>query len=310
MARKRGKELTKRISKWLVGLGVVVAIAGCGEENERAGTLSSQERPGQIHPSAAASVSATNGATSGSAQERWSDEPAPWKNSALYAFLHQTLEEASQPVLPLGAQRPPDVTITGKSVGKIFEEVKRRWAEVTFATPSGTLRRPVAVLETECGDMEIALWPEVAPNHVRAFVALAESGYYDGLFFEMRLGERQQDQLPRAIGGGSPQANAQTAASIGLWLKPEILLPEQAKARGVRHQAGTVFCHWLGCFFYIGLNEAPMWDGEFVIFGEVQRNLGVAERIYDRLAEEADPPQIRRMIIRWHDTGKLLTDQR
>jgi cyclophilin family peptidyl-prolyl cis-trans isomerase len=233
-----------------------------------------------------------------------------WKQSAMYAFLHQPFEEAIQPAVPLGARRPPDVTITGKSVGKLFEEVKRRWSAVTFATETGTLRRPIATVETELGEMDIALWPEVAPNHVRAFVALAECGYYDGLFFEIRLGDRKDSSLPRAIGGGSPEANAQESASIGFWLKPEILRPEQAKARGIRHQAGTVFCHWLGCFFYISLTEAPMWDGEFVIFGEVVRNINVAEQIFDRLAEESNPPQIRQVRIQWHDTGKALNDLR
>ncbi|GBD36658.1 hypothetical protein HRbin36_01785 [bacterium HR36] len=293
---------------WQAGVGYllvagVILLAGCGEDSQEA---NSATHVSTTVPSAD-SVSGTKAALP-AASEASSTPAASWKQTPIYAFLHQPFEEAVQPVVPMGARRPPDVTITGKSVGKLYEEVKRRWSEITFATPSGTLRQPIAVMDTELGELELALRPEIAPNHVRAFVALVESGYYDGLFFEIRLGDRNERALPRAIGGGSPEANAQDAASIGFWLKPEILLPEQAKARGVRHQAGTLFCHWLGCFFYIGLNEAPMWDGEFVIFGEVVRNIEVAERIYDRLGDEGNPPQIRSMRITWRDTGKPVSE--
>lgn len=297
----------KQAAIWSVWLSALALLIGCGDEFGN-GSPSGSQAPAHLgnntkvepggEPKASASALAPHAADEG------------WKQTAIYTFLHQPFEEAIQPTVPLGVRRPPDVTITGKSVGKLFEEVKRRWSEITFATSLGTLRRPMAKVETELGELEIACWPEIAPNHVRAFVALAEIGYYDGLFFEMRLGDRQEANLPRAIGGGSPEANAQASASIGFWLKPEILLPAQAQARGVRHKPGTVFCQWLGCFFYIGLTEAPMWDGEFVIFGEVVRNLNLAELIFDRLAEGSNPPQIRRVRIQWQDTGKALADLR
>lgn len=303
VARQQAVGMTQLAGSWLVAVAGLIFAPGCGEEEaNQLGSASSS----LTSTLATAHVEFAPAATSASSTA----DNADWKQTPIYAFLHQPFEEAVQPMVPPGARRPPDVTVTGKSVGKLFEEIKRRWSAITFATESGTLRQPRAMVETEVGEMEIALWPEIAPNHVRAFVALAESGYYDGLFFELRLGERQQASLPRAIGGGSPEANAQESASIGFWLKPEILLPEQAKARGVRHQPGTLFCHWLGCFFYIGLTEAPMWDGEFVIFGQVERNLNVAEQIFDRLAEESNPPQIRQVRIQWRDTGKALSQLR
>src|SRR3972149_1519832 len=40
-----------------------------------------------------------------------------------------------------------------------------------------------AVIETKYGNMEIRLFPEVAPGHVENFVKLAKEGFYDGTIF-------------------------------------------------------------------------------------------------------------------------------
>mgnify|MGYP000676688300 CR=1 FL=1 len=297
------------LSEMLLALSLVAIASGCGQR-ETGTRYTGEAKPNS--PVAKATNSASerwltlHAASRDGGRDNSTSHDQCWKQTPIYAFLHQPFEEAIQSSPPVGARRPPDVTVTEKSVGKLFETVRQRWPEIVFVTETGQLKRPLAELDTELGAIEMELWPEVAPNHVRAFVALAECGYYDGLFFELRLGDRAASDVPRAIGGGSPEANALETTSIGFWLKPEILLPEKAAARGIRHRPGSVFCHWLGCFFYIGLTEAPMWDGEYVIFGQVKQGLETAERIFDALGEDAHPPQIRRISIRWHDTGKGL----
>src|SRR5882672_1938433 len=39
------------------------------------------------------------------------------------------------------------------------------------------------VLNTNQGEMEFEMWPDVAPNHVRNFLDLAYTGFYDGVIF-------------------------------------------------------------------------------------------------------------------------------
>ena len=39
------------------------------------------------------------------------------------------------------------------------------------------------ILKLTYGDVEIELYPEKAPNHVKRFKELAESGKYDGVVF-------------------------------------------------------------------------------------------------------------------------------
>lgn len=51
--------------------------------------------------------------------------------------------------------------------------------------------QPTAVIKTSLGDITVALYPEEAPLAVENWIALAESGYYDGLrFHEMIPGLR------------------------------------------------------------------------------------------------------------------------
>src|SRR5207248_3386798 len=42
---------------------------------------------------------------------------------------------------------------------------------------------PISVIKTKFGDIHIKLYPDVAPNHVRNFIQLAKSGFYNGTIF-------------------------------------------------------------------------------------------------------------------------------
>ncbi|HJT20864.1 MAG TPA: peptidylprolyl isomerase, partial [Nitrospira sp.] len=44
-------------------------------------------------------------------------------------------------------------------------------------------KSPRAIIKTKFGEMEIAFFPEKAPNHVNNFIKLAKSGYYNGTVF-------------------------------------------------------------------------------------------------------------------------------
>ena len=46
-----------------------------------------------------------------------------------------------------------------------------------------TLTDPVVIIETDLGKIVIGFFPNDAPNHVRNFIALSQSGDYDGTLF-------------------------------------------------------------------------------------------------------------------------------
>ncbi len=178
---------------------------------------------------------------------------------------------------------PPAATRTGKSVGKLFEEVRDSWDKVPLATDAGKLVAYSATLETDLGVIEIDFRADLAPNHVRNFVALARAGYYDGLVFDRAI---DQESEPPAVNkvqlieAGCPVGTGDSPyGSIGYWLKAEV-------SDKVTHDEGAVgACHGeeqdtAACKFYINLHKAPFLDGSFTVFGKVSKGLDVARKIF------------------------------
>ena len=65
---------------------------------------------------------------------------------------------------------------------------------------------PVVTITMESGDViKIELYPEIAPNTVNNFIALCNSGYYNGIIFHRVI----KDFM---IQGGDPQGNGMGGA--------------------------------------------------------------------------------------------------
>jgi peptidyl-prolyl cis-trans isomerase B (cyclophilin B) len=222
--------------------------------------------------------------------------------------LHQPFIEAVYLEPPEGQLRPPDQTKAGKNVAKLYETVAGRdgvgglWDEVKFNTPDGKRINYQADIKTDQGNIHIEFLPDVAPNHVRNFIALAKAGYYDGLEFDRTVYEElpgEKGTFLEYLEAGCPLGTADPAyGSIGYWLKPE--LSDQAK-----HEAGTVGA-WhaeevetAACKFYITLDKAPWMDGNWTVFGKVTQGLDVARAIRTQPVrkDEQDRPE-RPVVIR------------
>jgi cyclophilin family peptidyl-prolyl cis-trans isomerase len=196
--------------------------------------------------------------------------------------LHQPFAEATISDPPGEWQRPPDVTMTNKSVGKLYEQVVKIWDDIRFSAPNGKRLAYRATLDTEWGEIEITLRPDLAPNHVRSFVALARVGYYDGLVFERTIREEVEgspDAKLELIEAGCPTGTGDAGyGSIGYWLRPEF-------NSEVTHEDGTVGASHgeqadtAACKFYINLAKAPFMDGNYTVFGKVTKGLNVARKI-------------------------------
>jgi cyclophilin family peptidyl-prolyl cis-trans isomerase len=172
--------------------------------------------------------------------------------------------------------------VANKSIGKLYTEVVSLWDTIRFVAPSGKRLNYRAVLDTEMGQIEIALLPDLAPNHVRSFVALSRAGYYDGLVFDRTVHEDVEgrpDAKRETLEAGCPLGTGEARyGSIGYWLKPEF---SQAT-----HEEGTVGAvhgeqeDTAACKFYITVSRAPFMDGNFTVFGRVTSGLDVARKIF------------------------------
>ncbi len=189
----------------------------------------------------------------------------------------------------------PAQTAAGKSVGKLYLDVVKRWDEIRFVSSAGKPVRYSATVQTQLGSIELTLRPDLAPNHVRSFVALAEAGYYDGLVFERTL-RQQSDTRPgekaELIEAGCPLATGQLGyGSIGYWLKPEFN-PQAV------HETGTVGA-WhdenestAACKFYITLCRMPEMDSHYTVFGRLTDGLEVARKILSQpVRNDPDHPE-------------------
>ncbi len=192
----------------------------------------------------------------------------------------QSFAEATRAEPPADFQRPADLTLTGKSTGKLYSELVALWPSIELVGPDSKLIPYTATIETEVGTIEMVLRSDLAPNHVRNFICLARLGYYDGLVFERTVHAKPTDQPEvEILEGGCPLGTGDIGVgSLGYWLKPEY-----SKAN---HEAGTIGAprgadaDTACCRFYMTLDKAPFLDGNFTIFGQVTTGLDVAKRIF------------------------------
>lgn len=204
---------------------------------------------------------------------------------------------------PQGEMRPPDLSINGKKVAKIFEAVANDlWDKANFRDSDGRRVKYQALLATELGDIQIDLYGDIAPNHVRSFVALIRAGYYDGMKFYYTFNHEVEGVPVGYIESGCPKGTGEDGyGSVGYWLRPEF-------SDKVTHEPGTIGAclretdDTAACRFYITTVALPKMDGRFTAFGKVTRGLDVVRTINTRPADEMDRPQqpvtIKSVIIR------------
>src|SRR6266849_11102304 len=152
---------------------------------------------------------------------------------------------------------PVEKTMAGKPIGPLFEKVKKGWDAVELITGDKKKLTYVAALETDHGSIEITLRPDLAPNHVRSFVALIQAGYYDGLVFERTVTEQAEQGVVNLIEGGAPDGGTKPSTDgIGYWLKPEIN-PAATHEEGTIGAPHGVEADTAACRCYIMVSKAP-----------------------------------------------------
>ncbi len=267
----------------LAALALGAGLTGCGKQEPAADNNEAPRTP----------PVARIGAQTAPAQTAASPTQDPAPAAAPAAKRHVPFKDAVLPEPPLD-QWLPDKTRAGKSVGKLYERISAPgglWDQVVFVTPQGQRVNYTATIKTDLGSIQIELWPDVAPAHVRNFVALARAGYYDGLEFDRTLREELEGAKGsyfECLEGGCPLGTAEPGyGSIGYWLKPEL-------SDKVKHEEGTVGA-WhaeevetAACKFYITLSKAPWMDGNWTVFGKVVRGLDVARTIVTRPVRQDD----------------------
>ena len=122
--------------------------------------------------------------------------------------------------------------------------------------------------------MEGELYPDVAPQSVYNFIALANSGYYNGLIFHRVIpGFMIQGGCPDGTGMGGP----------GYCIKGEFFYNgfknELRHKRGVLSMARSQSPNSAGSQFFIMHNDAKHLDGQYAAFGKVTSGIETVDAI-------------------------------
>ena len=137
------------------------------------------------------------------------------------------------------------------------------------------MSNPLVAIEMEDGGvMKGELYPEIAPNTVNNFIALANSGYYDGLIFHRVIpGFMIQGGCPQGTGTGGP----------GYSIKGEFtsngFQNDLKHTLGVLSMARTMIPDSAGSQFFIMVADAPHLDREYAAFGKITENAEKAVEI-------------------------------
>lgn len=134
---------------------------------------------------------------------------------------------------------------------------------------------PEFVITMEDGNtMKGELYPEIAPESVGNFIALANSGFYDGLIFHRVIpGFMIQGGCPKGTGTGGPGYNIK-----GEFKQNGVDNPLK-HTYGVLSMARAYAPNSAGSQFFIMTSDSPHLDGAYAAFGKVTEGMDEAEKI-------------------------------
>jgi peptidyl-prolyl cis-trans isomerase B (cyclophilin B) len=144
------------------------------------------------------------------------------------------------------------------------------------------------LLRTNKGDIELEFWPDVAPGHVRNFLDLAYTGFYDGKTFHRIIPNFMiQGGDPTGTGGGNG---------------PRML---KAEFSAKKHVPGVLSMARMGddinsgsCQFFIMHGKSPDLDGKYSAFGQLVSGKDTVDKIATTKRGANDKPVEPQVIVK------------
>ncbi len=153
--------------------------------------------------------------------------------------------------------------------------------------PNVDKTHPIAVITMQDGGViQMELYPETAPESVKNFISLANSGFYDGLIFHrVIMGFMIQGGDPKGTGAGGP----------GYCIKGEFAV--NGVQNDISHVRGVVSMarksrpyDSAGSQFFIVHEDSTFLDGQYAAFGRVISGMDVVDRIAKTTTDSKDKP--------------------
>ena len=141
-------------------------------------------------------------------------------------------------------------------------------------------------IETKYGKIVFKLLPELAPEHVRNFIKLAQSGFYDGTLFHRVIPGFM-------IQGGDPNTKTTNKATWGMGGPGYTIKAEfntRSHLRGIVSMARAMDPNSAGSQFFIVTSDSTFLDRQYTVFGEVLEGMPVADQIVNQQRDRNDCP--------------------
>src|SRR5699024_2829098 len=145
---------------------------------------------------------------------------------------------------------------------------------------------PIVTITMEDGDqIQIELYPYIAPNTVDNFISLVEDEFYDGLIFHRVIPGFM-------IQGGDPDGNG--TGSPGYAIKGEFssngFENDLNHHRGVISMARSADPDSAGSQFFIMVEDSPQFNGDYAAFGQGTDGMDVVGDIVSQGTDKNDKP--------------------
>ena len=137
------------------------------------------------------------------------------------------------------------------------------------------------ILKLKDGDVEIELYPKIAPNHVKRFETLANNGKYDGVVFHRVIdGFMAQTGDVKFGNSNSPEFNLDRAGTGGSDL-PDLKaeFSDIAHNKGVLSMARSSDPNSANSQFFIVFESAPHLDRSYSAFGKVIKGMELIDKL-------------------------------
>jgi len=155
-------------------------------------------------------------------------------------------------------------------------------AETTSSVPAAgqqetsmSYENKVAEIHTSAGQINIRFFPDVAPNHVKNFIDLAQKGFYDGTKFHRIIPGFM-------VQGGDPNTKAGDPSTWGTGGAPTNVKAEFntiSHKRGIVSMARAQSPDSASSQFFIVVADSPFLDRQYSVFGQVTKGMDVADAI-------------------------------
>ena len=150
---------------------------------------------------------------------------------------------------------------------------------------------PRAVIETRLGEMEIELFDDKAPGHVKNFLDLAKKKFYDGTTFHRVIpGFMIQGGDPNTRDAAGSRSRHGTGGP-GYTVKAEF--NDTPHKRGIVSLARAQDPDSAGSQFFVCVKDSAFLDRQYTAFGRVVRGIEVADKIVALPRDARDNPDDR-----------------